>query len=385
MTESSLPPSSGDDAPIDAEFEPAVRSESKEVATRSGPGWFAFGLLSVVSTAGFALAAASAGYLPGFHPGAGTVKTLETELGTLKSADETQAGSSSANASEIETLKSRADSLQADRTRTVTDIRALKRDIETLQADISTLQRARIASLADESEAETETEPQTTPIAASADLSALQTRVASLEDALVSQLGTYDATLEALRTRVTDLETQAQTETLTAADSSNARTEAALALSAIEAAARRGRPFLSAHQRLVAAMPSNQAVGRLSPIASEATPTVADLRAAFPALRAQALDQDAQNQGGASGWMRGLFGDGIQVRQSGEVTTGDQLDAAGAALQVGDLGNAIQSVRALEANLQPVFTDWLDNADNRLLLEETLEALRLTMIAEERP
>ena len=83
--------------------------------------------------------------------------------------------------------------------------------------------------------------------------------------------------------------------------------------------------------------------------------------------------------------MRGLFGDGIQVRQSGEVTTGDQLDAAAAALQVGDLGNAIQSVRALEANLQPVFTDWLDNADNRLLLEETLEALRLTMIAEERP
>ena len=73
------------------------------------------------------------------------------------------------------------------------------------------------------------------------------------------------------------------------------------------------------------------------------------------------------------------------MRQSGEITTGDQLDAAEAALQAGDLGNAIQSVRALAPNLQPVFTDWLDNADDRLLLEETLEALRLTMIAEERP
>ena len=383
MTESSLPPSARDEAPIDAEFEPAAPSESKTPNAKSGPGWFAYGLLGLVSTTAIVLAAASAGYVPGFHPGAGTVKTLETEFATLKATDESQAGASSSNASEIDALKTRADSLQADRTRAITDIRALKRDIETLQADISTLQRARIASLADQSETDSESQPDAT--ANPADLSALETRVASLEDALVSQLGTYDATLETLKTRVTDLEMQAQTETLTAADSTNARTEAALALSAIEAAARRGRPFLSAHQRLSAAMPSNQAVGRLSGIASEATPTVADLRAAFPALRAEALDRDAEEQGGASGWMRGLFGDGIQVRQSGEVTTGDQLDAAAAALQTGDLGNAIQSIRALDANLQPVFTDWLDNADNRLLLEETLEALRLTMIAEERP
>ena len=67
------------------------------------------------------------------------------------------------------------------------------------------------------------------------------------------------------------------------------------------------------------------------------------------------------------------------------MTTADQLNAAADALQAGDLSNAIQSVRVLDADLQPVFTDWLDNAEDRLLLEETLEALRLTMIAEERP
>ncbi|MEL6691900.1 MAG: hypothetical protein AAFQ12_02555 [Pseudomonadota bacterium] len=383
MTESSLPPSARDEAPIDAEFEPAALSEPKKTKTHSGPGWFAFGLLGLTSAIAIVLAAASAGFVPGFHPGAGPVKTLETELANLKSTGEAQTGANSTNASEIETLKTRADSLQADRTRAVTDIRALKREIETLQADISTLQRARIASIADEGEPDTETQPG--PNADLANLSALEARVTSLEDALVSRLGTYEATLETLRTRLAELEAQAETETLTAADSSNARTEAALALSAIEAAARRGRPFISAHQRLVAAMPSNQAVGRLAGIASNATPTVADLRAAFPSLRTKALDQDAQDEGGASGWMRGLFGDGIQVRQSGEVTTGDQLDAAEAALRAGDLGNAIQSVRALDTNLQPVFTDWLDNADNRLLLEESLEALRLTMIAEERP
>lgn len=383
MTESSLPPSSGDDAPIDAEFEPAAPSNARKPTARSGPGWLAFGILGLVSAFAIVLAAASAGYVPGFKPGAGTVQTLENQLVELKSTDETQAGTSTANASEIEALKRRADSLQADRTRAVTDIRALKRDIETLQADISTLQRARIANLADARDAETDAE--TAPAAETPDLSALEARVTSLEDALVSQLGTYDATLEALKTRLADLEAQAETESITAADSTNSRTEAALALSSIEAAARRGRPFLSAHQKLAAAMPSNQAVARLSGIASDAVPTVADLRAAFPALRTQALDRDAQAEGGASGWMRGLFGDGIQVRKSGEVTTADQLNAAADALQAGDLSTAIQSVRALDADLQRVFTDWLDNAEDRLLLEETLEALRLTMIAEERP
>ena len=378
MTDTSLPPSSRDEAPIDAEFEPAAASDPKLSQSRSGPGWMAFGLLGLISAAALIISAALAGLVPGFKPGAKSLKTLQAELTELKSAEETVTTAMTENTGQIATLKSRADSLQADRTRAVTDIRTLRRELETLQADIATLQRARIASLAEADDASPAAE--TSP-----DLSNIETRVAALEDALVSQLGTYENSLEGLKARIADLETQAETESLTAANSTNARTEAALALSAIEAAARRGRPFLSAQQKLAAAMPANQAVERLATIAPETVPTIADLRAAFPKLRREALDRDAQEEGGASGWMRGLFGDGIQVRQSGEVTTNDRLDAAATALQVGDLSNAIQSVRALDANLQPVFTDWLDNAENRLTLEETLEALRLTMIAEERP
>ncbi|MFN3213782.1 MAG: hypothetical protein ACE37M_11805 [Henriciella sp.] len=378
MTDPSLPPSSRDEAPIDAEFEPAAPSDAKRRPSRSGPGWMAFGLLGLISVIALCLSAALAGLVPGFKPGAKPLNTLQAELTELKSADETAASAMTTNTGEIAALKSRADSLQADRTRAVTDIRTLRRELETLQADIATLQRARIASLAETDDAAPESEN-------NPDLSAIESRVAALEDALVSQLGTYETSLEGLKARIADLETQAETESLTAANSSNARTEAALALSAIEAAARRGRPFLTAQQKLAAAMPANQAVERLATIAPETVPTVADLRAAFPALRREALDRDAQAEGGASGWMRDLFGDGIQIRQTGEVTTNDRLDAAAAALQVGDLSNAIQSVRALDTNLQPVFTDWLDNAENRLILEETLEALRLTMIAEERP
>ncbi|MEO0467881.1 MAG: hypothetical protein AAF216_15180, partial [Pseudomonadota bacterium] len=99
----------------------------------------------------------------------------------------------------------------------------------------------------------------------------------------------------------------------------------------------------------------------------------------------EALDQDARDDGAGSSWMRTVFGDGIQIRRSGETTPRDQLMTAQTALEAGDLATAIEQIRSLDADLQPVFTDWLDNADNRYRLEETLEALRLTMIAEERP
>ena len=82
--------------------------------------------------------------------------------------------------------------------------------------------------------------------------------------------------------------------------------------------------------------------------------------------------------------MRSLFGDGIQVRQAGEETPGDQLGRAETMLERGELSDSIEQIRATDENVQAVFTDWLNNAEDRLLLEQTLEALRLTMIAEDR-
>jgi len=240
------------------------------------------------------------------------------------------------------------------------------------------LQRARVASLADANTSSGDG-------SSSPDLAALAARVTSIEDALVTQLGAYDTTLENLKTRLNSLESQVASDSLNAANATNVKTEAALALSAIEAAARRGRPFLSAQQKLAAAMPGNDAVARLGPIAVQTVPTLSDLRASFPALVQTALDASARAEGGGSSWIRGVFGDGIQVRRQGEVTSSDHLDRARTALEAGELAESIEHIRAADPDVQPVFTDWLDNAENRHLLEQTLEALRLTMIAEERP
>lgn len=377
MSDPSLSPSGRDNDPIDAEFEPASAAPKPKTVQNSGPGWLAFTILAVMC---LGVSAAGAGLVPGFKPGADELNTIRTDLATLQSERTTQTEQALTLNTELEALKSRADNLQADRTRAMTDIRGLKGEIEALQGDISALQRARIASLSESDDPNEMPTPAALP-----DLTALETRVSAVEDALVTQLGTYDNALELLKTRLTSLEAQASDESLTSATASNARTEAALALSAIEAAARRGRPFLTAQQKLVAAMPGNQAAQRLAVIAPKAVPTSADLTNAFPALMRDALDTEARREGTGSSWMRGIFGDGIQIRREGETTNRGTLEAAASSLEAGDLPGAIALIDTLDPDLQAVFTDWRNNADDRHMLEQSLEALRLTMIAEERP
>ena len=378
MSTSSLPPSSGDDLPIDAEFEPAEPKSSKSKSKTGGPGWLAIGLVGGLALTSLIVSAASAGWIPGYKPGANQFASLETQVSNLANTGATQQTQAQDLASQVTDLSARADSLRADRTRTVTDLRALRDEIEALQADVSALQRARVASLAD-----TPAEPSTSDSAP--DLSAVEARLSALEDALVTQLGTYETSLDSLKLRVAELEDKASAEGLTAAATSNSRTEAALALSAIEAAARRGRPFIAAYEKLETAMPGNSAVQNLAPLATKAVPTVSDLKATYPGLVDRALDLEAQTTPGNSGWMRSLFGDGIQVRRADAVTARDHLLLAETALEAGELSETIEHIGAVDSNLQPVFTDWVQTAQDRHMLEETLEALRLTMIAEERP
>ena len=143
MTSSSLPPETGDDLPIDAEFEPAEPKAERAAPMSTGPGWAAFVGLGTISIFALVLAAASAGFIPGLQPGASKVAALETGLADVTTAQSNNTDQVTSQAAEIAALKGRADSLRADRTRTVTDMRALRDEFESIQTDIAALQRAR--------------------------------------------------------------------------------------------------------------------------------------------------------------------------------------------------------------------------------------------------
>jgi len=221
-------------------------------------------------------------------------------------------------------------------------------------------------------------------------LEAVETAVARLVEASSAQAPDQDpapvtddvialrADIEALREYILDAE---QAETAPSTDTQ----AAALAISAIEAAARRGRPFLSAYQDLLDAMPDNTAAQSLAPLAVSGAPTMAELRVQFAPIRRRALDADAEAAGNGSGLLRSLFGDGVKVRRDGEMNAGDVLDDAEAALAENDLARAIRLIEGLSEPVQTVFTDWLDSARRRESLETALEALRLSMIAKDRP
>ena len=94
---------------------------------------------------------------------------------------------------------------------------------------------------------------------------------------------------------------------------------------------------------------------------------------------------EAKSKGATQSVLNSLFGDGIRVRREGEVDTADVLATAESALVTGDLDAALNTLDTLPAEIQSVFTDWRDNAEKRLTLEDSLDTLRLAMIAKDRP
>ncbi|MEL6324185.1 MAG: hypothetical protein AAFQ84_08150, partial [Pseudomonadota bacterium] len=123
MTDTSLPPLSSDETPIDAEFEPAELTEKADGSGSQGPGWMAYGLLFLFALSALGLAAASAGYVPGFKPGQGAIAAIQSDIASVQTSIDQDRSDTSALSTNIATLQSRADSLSADRTRANADLR----------------------------------------------------------------------------------------------------------------------------------------------------------------------------------------------------------------------------------------------------------------------
>jgi len=408
MSDPVLPPPS-DEAPIDAEFEPAPKRKAKP-EKKSGPGWFSFLLLGGVSFGALALSVLSSGVMSG------------TDTKDAMAAD-------------IERLKVDAQTASEDRAslrritgRTDENSTALRAELEALQTDLNTLEETLNALeadlMSDESEPDADAAPAPVIGSQSFNMAPLLARIEGLEamvaalpaDAgidpnedtsltptetpttppvdvteIETELGALRTDIETLRDEVTTLRTdltdlmEAQQTAADAEIDAATGASAAVALSAIEAAARRGQPFQMAYQTLVETAPDMRGVKALAPLASTGAPQLSDLRDGFIPLKREALKVDAQSKGSTASVLQSLFGDGLKVRRPGDADTASVLETAQTALVTGDIDAALSAIDTLPQNIQAVFTDWRDDAQNRLTLEDSLDTLRLAMIAKDRP
>ncbi len=380
MTDTPSPTAAEDPAPIDAEFEPAEPGTSE--FSRRGPGWRVVAGSVLAALIGLGVGAAALGLIPGLSPGGSDEAALKQEIAKLKVDLAAATADGNDLATRYEATKTEVNSLtrrlgEASRARGELNDRlsAIEADIKALAA------QAQIAPTID---------PDTGAPTMSPVNPLILDRIEALESAITSfpSEGVSPAPDTAsLRSEITAL--RARLDALQAAPppipSATLDAEAALALAAIEAAARRGRPFQSGYQRLAAIMPDNTSVQVLGPLAAQDIPTEADLIDRFRALGPAALDAESDAIGPGASWMRGVFGDGITIRRTGEGSTAEILAQTEGHLDQGDLGLAIETIETLASPVQSVFTDWLDNARKREALEDALEALRLTMIAKDRP
>lgn len=323
-------------APIDAQFEPAP--DHPEPPARPGlPGWAALagtGLLAGVI--GAAIGVFGAPLLRGDN-------------------------------SEIERLNARLDqvaAVQASLDEKLSEPAAASAELAGLISELDTVsQRLDLA------------------IAAGGDPAALNDLLARL-DALEKRAPAADPQVALLTEHLRSLEAEreAAAERSKAAEASGHRANAALALSAIEAATRRGAGFEADYRALRSAAPDNDAVKRLAPYVS-GVPALSALQAEFPAVRAAVLDAATPEPSEKLSWVDRFFGDAVSVRPANgkHTDTSRSLDKASTALASGDLAGAVAALAPLDVAAARAAEDWTRRANRRITLEEALEDVRLSL------
>ena len=379
--------------PIDADFEPAFDDAADapaDGADGSGPGWLGVAVAALIAAGiGGAIGIIATMAIPDQGDG-GDVAALTAELGALKAEQE---------AADLERNKVIRDAAELE-SRLSTGLNAAASgspDLRPLQDELNALSRRLDAALAadngdvlatlsarldaleavDTSGEATAAELARSLGALSERVTALETRLASLQsDMLRSSGDTTELTNLIERMRNDEAAVRAK------AEASETSADAALALSAIEAASRRGGSFESDYRKLRAVMPKSATVRTLGEVATTGAPTLAELQQSFGPASAKARAAVPAERQGALGWLNTMFGDAVTVRgadgddESAAVT----LSRAKAALDAGDLEGAVSALGTLSGEPAAAMADWTASANRRITLEAGLEALRLNMI-----
>lgn len=401
MTDEPSQTPASDAAPIDVEFEPKQPDPPKQ-SKSGGPGWMSFSLLGLIALGSLGLHSLTLSRL--LDPNSSAAVSVADESEALSQIDDLKqkiAALETANtrtSDETSRLSSRVTALSPSVNTLRTDVSQLSGTIEALSENFETL------SVPAPTSPPSEDNGQAPPPPVAAIDTGLANKLASLEaqfQTLLEQnantiaapaevtgdaLKTFQTDLTALRTETDALKLQVEAiETTQAAQVSasqtDARAEAAIALSSIELAARRGRPFMTHIAPLRSAYPDVPAIETLSELSSDPVPTPAQLERELQSLKSSALDAEATSRGESASWMRAVFGDGVTLRQEGEVTLNQAFDEASLALKSGQINDALNSLKGPAGPVETILADWKTKARKRLELEQALEALRLTMIA----
>lgn len=393
--------------PIDAEFRPA---EPERVKVKRGPGWFSTLLLFLLAAAGGGAIGYSASELAPGHiaPERTTEIAAEDEPPTeplatqaaLEREAEARRDAASSLTQRLDRLDERLASTEdaisqpAEPGDPVDGSQPVRAEVE---AEIAALKRRLAALETAGSEAEAAPEELTRAIASlSARLEEVEGSLATLQAGLEAR-GETDAALRseieqlnedssALQSELGTLRGDLETRQAEAGARQAELAEAALALSQIDAAARRGQGFAPALSTLRRLRPDARGLDALQDFAAEGAPTLQQLTSRFDAM-AEAVTQASRPlaaPGGAISFVERVFGDAVEIRREGQPDVRANLEAAETALDNDDLGGAIDAIAALEGNSAEAAAGWLRDARARRMLERTLDGVRLDLMAEDR-
>ena len=393
--EDDMPVSSAE--PIDADFEPAFEDGDDAQARRaggSGPGWFGVGIAALVAAGiGGAIGIIATFAIPS-EGGGEEISAVTAELETLKAeqqAADLERGKVMRDAADLESrLDAGLNAVPANSGQDLGPLmleldRVSKRLDDALAANSGeavTALTARLDALeaVDTSGEATAAELARSLGALSERVTSLETRLADLQSDIVRSSGdTTELTSLIERMRNDEAAVRAK------AEASESSADAALALSAIEAASRRGSDFESDYRKLRAIMPRSAAVRALGKVASTGAPTLAQLQQSYGKASTQARAAIPAEKEGALGWLNNLFGDAVTVRGPDGEEDGAAviLSRARTALDAGSLEQAVSTLGSLDGEPAAAMADWTQSANRRITLEAGLETLRLGMIGGE--
>ncbi len=403
MTEDSTPEDDHIDSsePIDADFEPAPEEGARgRGGVSAGPGWLGALVLSLFAAGlGGILGMVGSRYLANnpTNPGMVDSRLTDMESGqeevsirlarTIREQDGLSA-SISALATEVEALAQRETGSAATIDTSALDelqqrVVALESIDTTGEVSPEDVSRA-VASLESRMERLARSVEQLEAAPSGVQIERVievETKLAELRDDLSEAKLSNSRDAEQMAGLIAGMR-QDEAAARGAAEAASQTADMARAVSAIEAASRKGGGFAPELRMLRSQLPDDSSVRQLASISAEGAPTVAELQASFDVarLKAEAAIPDTSEEG--LSWLNRAFGDAVSVRRldGGDSEPDAILAKASEALAIGDLEETVEMISRLEGEPARAMADWTAQANRRITLEAALETLQQRLL-----